>query len=184
MKQSRQIFITAGHRGGSSGANANGYSEAELAIKLRDALTDQLSQKGIVAINDEDKDTLSDVVAKINKTCNDRDICIDIHFNSFSSQSAQGTEVLIQNYPSNTEMELAEDLLVTICKTLGTKNRGVKKEGQSQYKRLAMLSNVKCNSVLIEVCFISSTNDMKRYLNSFNVLVYNLVNDIIKYVTQ
>ena len=44
MKQSRQIFITAGHRGGSSGANANGYSEAELAIKLRDALTNQLSQ--------------------------------------------------------------------------------------------------------------------------------------------
>ena len=108
MKQSRQIFITAGHRGGSSGANANGYSEAELAIKLRDALTDQLSQKGIVAINDEDKDSLSDVVAKINKRCTDRDICIDIHFNSFSSQSAQGTEVLIQNYPSNTEMELAE----------------------------------------------------------------------------
>ena len=184
MKQSRQIFITAGHRGGSSGANANGYSEAELAIKLRDALTYQLSQKGIVAINDEDKDTLSDVVAKINKTCTDRDICVDIHFNSFSNPSAQGTEVLIPTSYSNLELELAEDTLNVICKTLGTKNRGVKREGSSQYKRLAMLSGIKCNSILIEICFLSNISDMFKYEKNLEEMIKGLVDLFYKYVTK
>ena len=184
MKQSRQIFITAGHRGGSSGANANGYSEAELAIKLRDALTYQLSQKGIVAINDEDKDTLSDVVAKINKTCTDRDICVDIHFNSFSNPSAQGTEVLIPTSYSNLELELAEDTLNVICKTIGTKNRGVKREGSSQYKRLAMLSGIKCNSILIEICFLSNISDMFKYEKNLEEMIKGLVDLFYKYVTK
>lgn len=184
MKQTRSIFITAGHRGGNTGANANGFSEADLAIKLRDALTEKLSYKGIVAINDEDTESLTDVVNRINRMCTPNDICIDIHFNSFSSQSANGTEVIIQNAPTNMEIEFSEDILNTICKTLGTKNRGIKKESQSQYKRLAMLSGIKCNSILIEVCFVSSTNDMKRYTNGFAILVYNLVEEITKYVTQ
>lgn len=184
MKQTRNLFLTAGHRGGSTGANANGYSEAELAIQLRNDLTSKLHEYGIVVVNDADADSLSAVVNNINKRCTNRDLCLDLHFNSFSNASANGTEVLIQNAPTNSEIEFAEDVLNAVCSTLGTKNRGVKKEGRSQYKRLAMLSGTKCNSVLVEVCFISSQSDMVRYNSKYNELIDKLVEIIIKHVTQ
>lgn len=184
MKQSKNLFITAGHRGGSTGANANGYSEAELAIQLRNDLTKKLHEQGVVVVNDADTDSLTSVVNNINKNCTNRDLCLDLHFNSFSNASANGTEVLIQNAPTNSEIEFAEDVLNAVCSTLGTKNRGVKKEGKSQYKRLAMLSGVKCNSVLVEVCFISSQSDMVRYNSKYNELVEKMVEIIIKHVTQ
>ena len=184
MKQSKNLFITAGHRGGSTGANSNGYSEAELAIQLRNDLTQKLHEQGVVVVNDADADSLSAVVNAINKNCTNWDLCLDLHFNSFSNASANGTEILIQNAPTNTEIELAEDVLNAICSTLGTKNRGVKKEGKSQYKRLAMLSGVKCNSVLVEVCFISSQSDMVRYNFKYNELVDKLVGVIIRHITQ
>ena len=183
MKQTKNLFITAGHRGGSTGANANGYSEAELAIQLRNDLTDKLHEHGVVVVNDADVDSLSSVVNNINKNCTNRDLCLDLHFNSFSNASANGTEVLIQNAPTNSEIEFAEDVLNAVCSTLGTKNRGVKK-GKSQYKRLAMLSGVKCNSVLVELCFISSQSDMVRYNSKYNELVEKLVDVIIRHVTQ
>ena len=184
MKQSRNLFITAGHRGGSTGTNANGYSEAELAITLRNDLTDKLHEQGVVVVNDADADSLSVVVNAINKKCTNRDLCLDLHFNSFSNASANGTEVLIQNNPTNSEIEFAEDVLNAVCSILGTKNRGVKKEGRSQYKRLAMLSGVKCNSALLEVCFISSQSDMVRYNSKYNELVDKLVGIIIRHITQ
>lgn len=184
MKQARNLFLTAGHRRGSTGANANGYSEAELAIQLRNDLTAKLHEQGVIVVNDADADSLTSVVNIINKNCTNRDLCLDLHFNSFSNASANGTEVLIQNSPTNMEIEFAEDVLNAICSTLGIKNRGVKKEGKSQYKRLAMLSGVKCNSVLVELCFISSKSDMVRYESKYNELVEKLVEIIIKHVTQ
>ena len=184
MKQSKNLFITAGHRGGSTGANANSYSAAELAIQLRYELTAKLHAHGVVVVNDADADSLTAVVNTINKNCTNRDLCLDLHFNSFSNASANGTEVLIQNAPTNGEIEFAEDVLNAVCSTLGTKNRGVKKEGRSQYKRLAMLSGVKCNSVLVEVCFISSQSDMVRYNSKYNELVEKLVSVIIRHITQ
>ena len=183
MKQTKNLFITAGHRGGSTGANSNGYSEAELAIQLRNDLTKKLHEQGVVVVNDADADSLSAVVNAI-KNCTNRDLCLDLHFNSFSNASANGTEVLIQNAPTNSEIEFAEDVLNAVCSVLGTKNRGVKKEGKSQYKRLAMLSGVKCNSVLVEVCFISSQSDMVRYESKYNELVEKMVSVIIRHITQ
>ena len=184
MRQTKNLFLTAGHRGGSTGANANGHSEAELAIQLRNDLTKKLHEQGFVVVNDADADSLSSVVNTINKNFTNLYLCLDLHFNSFSNSSANGTEVLIQNSPTNTEIEFAEDVLNAVCSTLGTKNRGVKKEGRSQYKRLAMLSGVKCNSVLVELCFISSQSDMVRYESKYNELVDKLVGVIIRHVTQ
>lgn len=182
MKQNKKIFITAGHRGGSTGANSGKYHEAELAIKLRDDISKILFNKGFNVYNDKNNAELSVVVNDINKHCSNLDLCLDIHFNASNSPSANGTEVLIPNSPSNTEMELAEDILYGVCSVLGTRNRGVKKEGQSQYKRLAMLSGVKCNSVLLEVCFLTSNTDMQSYETKYLLLVNKIENVLEKYL--
>ena len=159
----RKIFLTAGHRGGTSGANYNGINEAEETIWLRNKIVSILRKKEIDVSIDDDTANLSTVIETINSSCSVVDICVDLHFNAFSDNSVNGTEVLKPNNYSITELEVAEDLLYATCMILGTQNRGIKKEGTGQYKRLAMLSDVKCNSVLLEICFISNKEDVKKY---------------------
>jgi N-acetylmuramoyl-L-alanine amidase len=87
---------------------------------------------------------------------NPSDICLDIHFNSFTSEKASGSEIIIPEYPDSTEKQLAEDLLKCTCDILKTKSRKVKKESQSQHGRLAMLRDIHCKNILVEICFVSN----------------------------
>ena len=59
MKQSRNIFIVAGHRGGNTGAVVNDKSEALETIRVREWISEGLKAKGIIAINDNDNASLN-----------------------------------------------------------------------------------------------------------------------------
>ena len=167
----RKIYLTAGHRGGNTGVNVNGFQEAEETIWLRDQIAERLKKKGVQVFTDENEAQLNDVVKAINKTCEITDICVDLHFNAVANPTANGTEVFKPFNYSMTEIELAEDLLYATTYILETKNRGVKREGEGSHKRLAMLSNIKCNSVLVEVCFASNRADLDKYLAHKDELV-------------
>lgn len=177
----RKIYLTAGHRGGTTGANYNGIKEAEETIWLRNKIAERLQRKGVEVIIDNDSASLSNVVKTINSTCKPTDICVDLHFNAFANPSANGTEVFKPFNATDTEIEVAEDLLYATCMTLGTKNRGVKREGEGTHQRLAMLSDVKCNSVLLEVCFISNLNDAVKYKEKKDELVIILAEQLLRH---
>lgn len=175
----RKIYLTAGHRGGTTGANYNGIKEAEETIWLRNKIAERLQRKGVEVIIDNDSANLSTVVKTINSTCKSTDICVDLHFNAFANPSANGTEVFKPFNATDTEIEVAEDLLYATCMVLNTKNRGVKREGEGTHQRLAMLSDVKCNSVLLEICFISNINDAVKYKEMKDELVIILSEQLI-----
>jgi N-acetylmuramoyl-L-alanine amidase len=65
----RRIYLTAGHRGGTSGANYNGIKEAEETIWLRNEVAERLRNKGVEVMLDNDGASLSEVVATINSDC-------------------------------------------------------------------------------------------------------------------
>lgn len=177
----RKIYLNAGHRGGNTGANYNNIQEAEETIWLRNRIAERLQRKGVEVIIDNDSANLSTVVKTINSTCKPTDICVDLHFNAFSNPSANGTEIFKPFSASNTEIEVAEDLLYATCTILGTKNRGVKREGQGTHQRLAMLSDIKCNSVLLEVCFISNIEDANKYKEKRDELVILLSEQLLRH---
>lgn len=159
----------AGHRG--SGTGAKGIiDEGAETISLRDTVAKELAQRGCTVFRDADKDSLTAVISRINSVMDASDIVVDIHFNAFDGR-ANGTEVLISNTPTDMEQELAENLLHATTSTLGTKNRGVKREGAGQHSRLAMLSGVSCNSVLLEVCFCDNAADCEKYYSNVEKLV-------------
>jgi N-acetylmuramoyl-L-alanine amidase len=84
------------------------------------------------------------------------DAFISIHLNAFNG-SASGTEVL--HRPSvSTWPELVHEATV---KALGLPDRGLKTEGQSQHKTLAVL-NFGINACLVELGFIDNQSDMAR----------------------
>lgn len=177
----RKIYLTAGHRGGTTGANYNGIKEAEETIWLRNEIASILRKKGVEVELDNDNASLSEVVAQINATCKPTDICVDLHFNAVGNPTANGTEVLRPFNHNDTEIEVAEDLLYSTCMVLGTKNRGVKREGEGTHSRLAMLSDVSCNSVLLEVCFISNREDANKYKERKDELAIILAEQLLRH---
>ena len=47
-----------------------------------------------------------------------------------------------------------------------------------------MLSGIKCNSILIEICFLSNISDMFKYEKNLEEMIRGLVDLFYKYVTQ
>jgi N-acetylmuramoyl-L-alanine amidase len=175
-----KVFLTAGHRGRGTGA-VGVIDEGEETIRLRNLIGEILRNRGVEVYSDRDDDSLSVVVENVNAECGVDDICIDIHFNAFNTQ-AQGSEILIPHNFNDIEKDLAQDLLTAIVSTLNTRSRGVKKESSGQHKRLAMLSDIDCNSVLVEICFCDNTEDALKYQSKFNDLAYAMANVILEYL--
>ncbi len=165
----RHVYIIAGHRGAHTGASGI-IDEGAETIRLRNAIADELRRRRVTARTDKDGAELAAVVKAINSEAVPADIAVDIHFNSFDG-AAHGTEVLHRMRPTDTEIQLAEDMLHATTATLGTKNRGVKRESAGQHSRLAMLSGVRCNSVLVEVCFCDSADDCAKYTANRDALI-------------
>jgi len=158
------IYISAGHHfnpaGADPGAVANGYREADLTRELRDLITEELDRLGVKYITDKDSETLQQYLSRI-KPGSGSVLC-DLHFNA-AGPSAQGVEVLVRNDADELSRSLAKkmcDMAVTTC---GFKNRGVKTEADSHRGRLAVLNTASGISVLPEICFISSKEDLKKY---------------------
>ena len=176
------IFLTAGHNRKDSGAVGNGFVESKETIRVRNPVTELLQEKGAEVWNDNDDWTLQKVISEITKLSKPSDIICDIHFNA-GTEKATGCEVFVPEYAVKTELLLAADLSKTIAETLGIRNRMVKRESDSQHKRLGMMRPNGIN-VLIEIAFISNSSDMKSYNDKFELLCENICKSLLKYLTK
>src|SRR5690606_25646843 len=105
----------------------------------------ELQPKALVT-KDDDKDTLSQVIAKIKPRITSRDILLDIHYNAATPQ-ATGVECFVSDNASEKSKELADVIATTTSTITGLHNRGVKKESQSARGKLGIL-NMKGTAVL------------------------------------
>lgn len=167
------LFLISGHNGEGTGANSSFLDEGKETIVLRNLIALNLTRLGCLDYTtDDDTDNLNTVISKLKQKVKKDDILIDIHFNS-ATETANGTEIFIPTDYSPEEKSLAENLLKTVCDTLGTKSRGVKVEGQSQHSRLAIL-HLPCHTVLVEVCFLTNKSDVYKYKESREKLAENI----------
>lgn len=177
----KNIYLIAGHNGRGTGAKGlNGTDEGEMTIELRDDVAKILESDGLCVTTDLNYLPLRGVLEWL-KIVKPRDVVIDIHFNAFGSPNAHGTEVIISNDATHTEIKFAYDLQKAIVNALGTRDRGVKREKQTARKRLGMLSGTPraAINVLLEVCFITNPEDLKRYDENYGKLIQN-ISEIIK----
>lgn len=173
------IFLIAGHGGGDSGAvGVNGRKEAEETIKLRDKIALHLKNAGANFRVDDDRDGLSTVLKKINSGSGS--VVLDIHFNASQNKTATGVEVIVGDDAQGNDLSLAMDVLECVLNLTGFKNRGVKKESQTQRKRLGVMREhgAVC---LLEVCFITSASDMIKYDLTSDALAEKLAEVLIKH---
>lgn len=181
----RNIFLSAGHSdklGRDRGASGNGYIEGALAVEFRNLLEKELNILGAKVYKDGNDTILAQTIAFFTgKTLSDSIVC-DIHWNA-GNPLATGVEVLVSAVSTQFEKDLAKEVVEEIAETLGIKNRGVKTELDSQHKKLGFL-HIKGENILIEMCFISNANDMKKYQLSKNVLAKNIAKILFEYANN
>lgn len=181
----RRIAISAGHTnvvGQDRGAAANGYIEGNLTVELRDLIKKELGVFGVAASIDPNESATGDTVRLFRRYFVADDIVVDIHFNAATPQ-ATGTEVIIGNNASPFEKKLAADVANTIATTLSIRNRGVKTEAQTPRKKLLWFT-IPSETILIEVCFLSSVDDMIKYQRKKKALAANLAHLFSKYLKE
>ena len=83
-------------------------------------------------------------------------------------------------FRSKFERDIAGNLSDVISDTLGLKNRGVKTEIESHHGKLGWM-RLNCENVLIEVCFITNTHDIKNYQTYKSILSENIASQLSKF---
>lgn len=167
----RKVFVVAGHGGTDSGAVGNGYIERDLAIELKDLVIKELKLLGINALTDSNSNALSQTLAWLRGKFASKDILFDIHWNA-GAAAAKGSEVIVPDVSSQFEKDLAKDLLKVLV-DVGFKDRGVKPEALTARKKLGWMRPV-AENVLIEICFITNSTDMKLYQANKQTIAKNI----------
>ena len=98
---------------------------------------------------------------------------IDIHFNAHSNPQARGTETIVSDHATTLELRFASHLAHTTAHALGIPLRGIKSESQTPHHRLAIL-HITPQSIILEVCFCTSLEDVEAYRNNREKLAADL----------
>lgn len=158
------IFLSAGHNPlgikKDPGAIGNGYTEANLAVEFRDLVISELSSLGVKIIKDNDDEKLGDYLKRIQTGSGS--VVLEFHFDAAESTTATGTTVLVGNDADRLDKAFAKEIVDITATTLGIKNRGVKSEAESHRGSLGLMRE-KGTVALLELCFISNKEDLKKY---------------------
>jgi N-acetylmuramoyl-L-alanine amidase len=99
-----------------------------------------------------------------------RDLDVSVHFNAYKTTSKpMGTECLWV-----TQEALATAVALAISNASGLINRGAKKRTD-----LFFLNNTAAPSILIEICFVDSTDDAVHYDENFNAICEAIADAIV-----
>ena len=98
---------------------------------------------------------------------------IDIHFNAHSNPNARGTEAIVANDATKLELRFASRLAHTTSDALDIPLRCIKSESQTPHRRLGML-HLTPQSIILEVCFCTSPEDVEAYRKNREKLAADL----------
>lgn len=176
------IFVSAGHNPKGikidPGAIGNGFKEADLTVEIRNLVISELKRLNVPYVSDNDDERLGTYLERI-KTGNGS-VVLEFHFDAASNSSATGCTALIEEEADRLDKAFAQDLVNVTATTLGIKNRGVKTEAESHRGRLALMreEGIIC---LLEVCFISNSQDISLYKANKEKLAIQIAQILVKY---
>ena len=159
-----RIFLSAGHGGfeggrPDSGAIVIGTTEAQEMIRLRDTILPELQSRGFEVLSVPDDLSAIQSIDWINARTRVGDIAVELHADSFSNPATRGATAF---YIANNEERRshADLLLIALLRRVPQlPNRGAKPDTASGVGSLAFCRNVIPASVLLEVGFLSNTDD-------------------------
>lgn len=170
-----KILIIAGHGDGDTGAVENEYRESDLTREVAKLLKPKLDGYADVTIADTKKNWYKHIIKNKNSfNFKQYDYVLEIHFNSYGLESANGVEIHITTHEKSSGVE---ENIVKGISNIGFTNRGVK---TTNYDLIWHIKKQGVSSALLEVCFISNKNDMKLYQEKKNEIIKAIADGIIK----
>ena len=172
-----KVFIDAGHGGKDPGATGNGLREKDITLSIATKVAKILQRHKISVGQTRTKDTAISVSERAKKANSfNADIFVSIHANAFTSASAQGVE--IYSYPgSSNGAKLARAILSSILSAkIYTKNRGTKTAN------FAVLKQTKMPATLVEMGFITNSQDAAMLKNRQDELAEAIAKGILNYL--
>lgn len=163
-----KIVIDPGHGGNDTGALNDPVCEKDDNLELALAIKSNLKgEKNIKVIMTRDEDEFVDLKDRCKIANRNRaDVFISVHRND--SPIGNGVEIWLPSNPSENETKLAESILTRLSDSSISRNRGVKEgtaaNGASNYY---VNGNTKCDSMVIEVGFVSSTLDNTLFQQNY-----------------
>lgn len=155
----KTLLISAGHSSTDSGAVFGGYKESELALDLRDLIAANFHlSEPLTLLTDGAKGEnlpLKDSIALAKKA----NLAVEIHFNAAASTSAKGVEVI--SLPS--KKVASQKIAAAISAVLGCKLRGDSGWIDQSKSARGKLGFVEAGGIIIEVCFITNTEELAVY---------------------
>ena len=207
------IILTAGHTGANSGAQCaeTHFDEGAENIWLRNRIAEILTNRyGLVVLVDDDgaslqllteelksptdntdntdiispfhSDSLSCLRKKRSTDDTDYDFVIDLHFNAHTNPNARGTEAIVSDDATTLELRFASRLAHVTADALGIPLRSIKSELETPHRRLAML-HLTPQSIILEVCFCTSPEDVVQYRKYREQLANTLALNIAEIVS-
>lgn len=167
-----RILLIAGHGDGDPGAVGNGYKEADLTREVVSLIKPRLSAYADVDIADTSKNWYGYLSRGGIFDFSQYGYVLETHFNSAANITATGTEIYIT---TSEKTATVEGNIVKGISSLGFKNRGVKR------KNWTVISKAKAqgvSSALLEICFISNSDDMIQYQLKKNEIADAIVKGI------
>lgn len=157
----RYIAIDAGHGGSDPGSSGHGLKEKEVTLAVAKKVEQALAKQNVKVFMTRTDDryiSLGDRVAMANRQ--KVDTLVSIHTNSFSTDSANGTETFynlarVANTRVEDSKQLATFIQNRLYKDLETRNRGVKTANFAVIRTTFP-------SALVELAFISNKSDAQK----------------------
>ena len=166
------IFISAGHHATAQGAKYKEFTEYQFTVLWADMIASLLGDKATRVPNG----TLKEKVDFINSyETSNKDIAIEIHFNSFKMWKDQNNNGVVDDgeminlgrgsetlyYPSSKTGERAAFIIQSALGSLLKPNRGIK-EGYYQMNKSKgadfFLAKTRCTSLIVEPEFIDNVD--------------------------
>ena len=179
--KNRIIIIDPGHGGKDPGAVNSGSSEKAIVLKVSNLVKQKLVAAGAKVYMTRTGDTYPELSERVAYTkANYGEVFVSIHVNSATSSSAQGTETYYNISTGDMyeeDKKLATYINNEIVTNANMKNRGVK-EGP-----FYVIRNMIIPSVLVELGFISNSEDRAKLINDKYVEIFaqSIYNGIVDY---
>lgn len=158
------IRVMYGHGGTDPGAIGL-IKEADKTHEIGREIVNQgilLGAKDIIGISSTGN--LKTGIANINAISKNTDVMVAVHINA-GPPTANGFESLYADPYYNGKTKQVVDgvhsAMARVCGKHGMRNRGIKSDITTRYKRLGALRDTDPYAVLIEVGFVGNTNDVK-----------------------
>jgi N-acetylmuramoyl-L-alanine amidase len=169
-----KVLLDAGHGGHDPGAQAGGHDEKDITLLVVQAIGWYLQNRGVEVLYTRKHDLFLSLTQRLNLIEREKpDAFVSVHCNAIADnpdtpQDEQklvgGTEVY---YRDEGDKILAASLNHYLART-DMRNRGVRQDREWLGKRLTVLNNVPVPSTLVEIGYL--TNSQDRHYILANIL--------------